>query len=355
MPRKKSLWLDSAKAEAFNCGTHILIKTNLRPPKLSILSAPGQPMPEWDPRGTLARTLWNQTISDALCKIKYKRLQKAIVLTVVRSKTAYPPFDPTNVNSRFALEAMENCGLIAGVAPGQMLYGAIGCVAPEVGIDFYVGPPEFIAEMLQITNDILGVNWGTEEMGSEYFLTAAPREGDFLNYRDGAPPRKLPFSDTLSQISGKTPEASLSIAKTHILLKTNIHPPQVGIPVPQTFLPFSLYAPWVKEARGIWVDILEKACAPFRVQTIKKAVVVVVFRTQNPYFEPTNYDTRIALNTLVSLRLIADDSYDHLAYFAIAMQSRSGGGLDLYVGTPAFLVEITKIRVLSAWWLSVIL
>ncbi len=116
-----------------------------------------------------------------------------------------------------------------------------------------------------------------------------------------------------------------------------------------------MYAPWVKEARGIWVDILEKACAPFRVQTIKKAVVVVVFRTQNPYFEPTNYDTRIALNTLVSLRLIADDSYDHLAYFAIAMQSRSGGGLDLYVGTPAFLVEITKIRVLSAWWLSVIL
>jgi len=345
MVKNNAQWLDSAVAEAFNRGTHIFIKTNLRPPKASTLPVLGHSMREWDPRGQLAQRTWNKIIQDALSKIEYQCFESAVVLTVVRSP--FPRFDPINMNPEFALEAMMNCELLTDIRPGRMLYTTVGHRDTQGGTDFYIGSPKFVPEMMQIITKTLGNSWTPEKMGMDYFLAAQPRE---TISPQRIPPREWPISRALAQVSGKSPEASLSIEKTHILFKTNIHPPQVGILVPQGFLPFPLYVSWVKEARGIWIDLLEKHYKTITLQTIKKSVVLIIFRTQNLRFHPINYDIKAITNALVDLRIIEDDASDTLAFFTAAQQCSVNGGIDIYVGTPEFLQEINKIMAPILGW-----
>jgi len=345
MAKNNAQWLNAAAAEAFQLGTHVFIKTNLRPPKASVLPVPGHSMREWDPRGQLAKKTWNKIIQDALSKIEYQCFKNAVVLTVVRSP--FPRFDPINMNPEFALEAMMNYELLADISPGRTLYTTIGHRDIQGGTDFYIGPPDFVPKMMQIIAKILGDSWTAEKMGMDYFLTAQPRE---IISPQRIPPREWPISRALAQVSGKFPEASFSIEKTHIVFKTNIHPPQVGILVPQGFLPFPLYVSWVKEARGIWIDLLEKHHKTIALQTIKKSVVLIVFRTQNFHFHPINYDIKAIMNALVDLRIIEDDASDTLAFFTAAQRCSMNGGIDIYVGTPEFLQEITKIMAPILRW-----
>ncbi len=345
MPKKNSQWLDSANAEAVNHGTYVLIKTNLLPPKATVLSLPGQTMTDWDPRGPLAQATWNKIIQEALFKIEYEYLSKAVVLMVVRSP--YPQFDPINTNPEFALNAMINCRLISGVIPGQLLYATVGCRTTERGTDFYVGSPAFLAEMLQIVGNTLGDKWKSEIVGNNA-LTVIHKDQAILRDMPSAPPRSIAVSSSIGkQPSQIRPEASLKIKENYALFKTNMHPPQVGLIVPQTFLPFSLYSAWVREARAIWVDILREACAVTAFKPIGRAIVLVVIKTQSPHFSPIDYNLKALINVLVGMRLITDDSYERLACFVIAKNCDTGGGIDIFVGTPTFVPEMARIALIG--------
>jgi|GEM_PF-5733877 len=46
---------------------------------------------------------------------------------------------------------------------------------------------------------------------------------------------------------------------------------------------------------------------------------------------------------VVNCRIIEDDSFDTLIYFAVAQKSHTDEGIDIYVGTPEFCQEILKI------------
>lgn len=338
MAKNKAQWLETAAAEATDFGGYILIKTNLLQPKVSVLSAPGRPMEKWDPRGPLARATWNKVIHDALAKIKHPYYKMAIVLAVVRAP--YPRFDPINMNPQFPLEAMINAGLIESISPGQTIYATVGQRVADAGIDFYVGAPDFLPEMMEIIANTIGNTWTVESLGNDYFLTIQPRE-QTLQHK--IPPKELPIIQAIEQVSNIPVKTSLVVEKTHILIQTNIHPPQVGLFVPQGFLPFSLYAAWVKEARAVWVNIIDSHCKNIMVRSIKKAIVLIVFRTQNPYFDPINYDAKVIINILVNWQIIEDDSFDTLVYFAVAQKSHTDEGIDIYVGTPEFLQEVLKI------------
>lgn len=337
MLKRNPFWLDSAKAEAFNHGTHIFIKTNLLPPKVTVLAMPGQTIRDWDPRGRLAQVTWNKIIQEALSRIKYEYLPKAVVLMVVRSP--YQLFDPINTNPEFALSAMVNCKLIPGAIPGRLLYAAVGCRNIEHGIDFYIGSPAFLSEMLQIVGNTLGDEWKSNDTLAVIHKDQAPASDLYK-----IPSRSMAVSRSDAARSNRMrPKATIEIKETYALFKTNIHPPQIGIPVPQTFLPFSLYSAWLREARAIWVDILREACATTAFKTIERAVALVIIRTQSPHFPPMGYDVRALMNVLVDMRLIAGDSYDRLACFVVAKHCDSGGGIDLRIGTPAFVPEMARI------------
>jgi len=343
--KNNTQWLEYATAEAFKYGTHNLIRTNMRQPKVGVLSNPGQRMQKWDPRGPLAKAMWNKIICNALSGIKYRQLENAVVLTVIRAP--YPRFDPININPQFALEVMINCKLITAVSPEKLLYVTIGSKNTQFGTDFYIGSPTFLSEMMQIIKKTLGDSWEPEALGNDYCLIAQTKE---TSTPQKVLSRQWPITRAVEEVTGKSADASLSIGKTHLVFKTNICPPKVGILVPQGFLPFSVYAPWVKEARGLWMDLLEKHSAVLTMQTIKKAAVLIVFRTQSPQFDPINFDIRVIINTLVTLDVIKDDSFDTLVCFITAQQCDTDGGIDIYVGPPEFLQEIVKIMVMILRW-----
>jgi len=331
-------WLDSAAARAFDCDSHILIKTNLLTPKTTALARPGEIMPEWDPRGALACVTWHKIIRKALSTIQYFPLEKAVVFVVVRSP--YSRFDPGNFNPNFALSAMLYCNLIANVYPGNIFYGAIGVKDSQRGTDFYVGGPGFLNEIPQIIKSVFQEAYATEEADeSSIYLKPSetiPGLGSKVMFGNLSKP------GISSAFLCETPEGADLIQKNYIVIKTNVSPPLVGRLIPQTFLPYSLYASQIKEAKGMWDELLRESCDSLIISPIKQAALLVVFRTQDQWFEPVNNNIKFAIDTLVSLRVLEDDSYRNLVYFSTAVKCKSGGGIDFYLSSLAAMPQLLK-------------
>jgi len=333
-----SIWLDSAAARAFDCDSHILIKTNLLTPKTTALARPGEIMPEWDPRGALACVTWHKIIRKALSTIQYFPLEKAVVFVVVRSP--YSRFDPGNFNPDFAIKAMLYCNLITDVYPGNIFYGAIGVKDSQRGTDFYVGGPGFLNEIPKIIKSIFQEAYATKEADeSSVYLKPSETIPELGN--------KIMFANLIkpgisSGCLSETSEGADLIQKNLIVIKTKFCPPLVGQLIPQTFLPYSLYASHVKEAKAMWDKLLREPCDSLIILPIKQAALLVVFRTQDQWFEPVNNNIKFAIDTLVSLRVLEDDSYRNLVYFSTAVKCKSGGGIDFYLSSLAAMPQLLK-------------
>ena len=148
--------------------------------------------------------------------------------------------------------------------------------------------------------------------------------------------------------AAKPPEPAATAVNrgSHILIRTNVHPPRVGKVFPPDQLVSLRDISLVQSQRTMWRKILSEALANVDYCTLREALALIVFRSPGKVFDPTNFHTVLLFNTLKHLELIFDDSSRHLLYVAAGKYDKTGG-MDIYLGPFDFAQEATSIAISS--------
>jgi len=120
--------------------------------------------------------------------------------------------------------------------------------------------------------------------------------------------------------TGATASAEIDV-NGFLVIKTNICTPKVAVyPRGKHKIhgtPVSNYS----EVRNLWSGLIRKAMIGVPFVPLKKAAVLIMYHLNHKWFDPPNLENKVILDALISARVLADDSYMHVAIFTMGLYS----------------------------------